>query len=166
MESKLNKKLDSYLYNFKNNLKTEIDKKVTDYEINQQISAFIFNYEQLTLDSRDFMKRKRLISSIPLNERCIAKKANNDQCTRRKKPNCEYCGTHEKSQPHGIVDNIMEKSILKKCEIFIKDIKGINYHIDTEGNVYDTSDILYNKINPKIIAKYNISSDNIYYIVH
>ena len=96
----------------------------------------------------------------------MAKKANGEQCTRRKKDQCEYCGTHEKCQPHGIIDNIIEKTTLKKCEIFIKDIKGINYYIDLEGNVYDTADILHNKINPKIIAKYNISSNNTYNITY
>ena len=57
---------------------------------------------------------------------------------------------------------IQEKTTLKKYEVYIKDIKGINYYIDTEGNVYDTADILHNKVNPRIIAKYNISSNNVY----
>ena len=135
-----------------------------DDKINQQLSSFIFSYEQLKLDHTDFMKRKRVVSSIALNERCMAKKANGDQCTRRKKDECDYCGTHEKCQPHGIIDNIVEKTSFKKSEVFIKDIKGINYYIDTEGNVYDTADILHNKMNPKIIAKYNITSDNVYNI--
>lgn len=165
METKLNKKLEIHMDNFKNNLKNQIDRLILDDRLNQELSAFIFNYKQLTLEHTDFMKRKRVVTSIPLNERCMAKKANGEQCTRRKKDDCEYCGTHEKCQPHGIIDNIIEKNTLKKCEIYIKDIKGIHYYIDTEGNVYDTADILHNKINPKIIAKYNISSDNDYNII-
>lgn len=162
METKLNRKVENHMDKFKTNLKNQIDQLILDDKINQQLSSFIFSYEQLKLDHTDFMKRKRVVSSIALNERCMAKKANGDQCTRRKKDGCDYCGTHEKCQPHGIIDNIVEKTSFKKSEVFIKDIKGINYYIDTEGNVYDTADILHNKMNPKIIAKYNISSDNVY----
>lgn len=166
MESKLSKKLTVHAHEFKNDLKGLIDKLVLDDKANQELSAFIFNYPELILDHSDFMKRKRIVSSIPLNERCIAKKANNDQCTRRKKDNCEYCGTHEKCQPHGIIDNVIEKTSLKKCEIHIRDIKGIIYYTDNEGNIYDSSDILHNKVNPKIIAKYTVTSNNIYNILN
>ena len=162
METKLNRKVENHMDKFKTNLKNQIDQLILDDKINQQLSAFIFSYEQLKLEHTDFMKRKRVVSSIALNERCMAKKANGDQCTRRKKDGCDYCGTHEKCQPHGIIDNIVETPSFKKSEVFIKDIKGINYYIDTEGNVYDTADILHNKVNPKIIAKYNITSDNVY----
>ena len=162
METKLNRKVENHNDNFKSYIKKHIDRLICDEKINQELSALIFNYEQLKLDHTDFMKRKRVVSSIPLNERCMAKKANGEQCTRRKKEQCEYCGTHEKCQPHGIIDNIIEKTTLKKYEVYIKDIKGINYYIDTEGNVYDTADILHNKVNPRIIAKYNISSNNVY----
>ena len=35
-----------------------------------------------------------------------------------------------------------------------KNIQGIIYYIDKAGNVYQAEDIIINKINPKIIAKY------------
>jgi len=165
MELKLNKKVEQYISEFKQNVKSHIDTLDLDDKTNQNLSSFIFNYSQLTLNHTDFMKRKRVVSSIPLNERCTAKKANCEQCTRRKKDECDYCGTHEKCQPHGIIDNVLEKTTLKKCEIQIKDIKGIHYYIDQEGNIYDTSDILSNKINPKIIAKYIISHEGDYSVV-
>ena len=165
MELKLNKKVEQYISEFKQNVKTHIDTLDLDDKTNQNLSSFIFNYSQLTLNHTDFMKRKRVVSSIPLNERCTAKKANCEQCTRRKKDECSYCGTHEKCQPHGIIDTVLEKTTFKKCEIQIKDIKGINYYIDQEENIYDTADILSNKINPTIIAKYSISPTGDYNVV-
>ena len=36
----------------------------------------------------------------------------------------------------------------------MKDIKGIIYHLDKNGNVYQQEDVIANKMNPKIIAKY------------
>jgi hypothetical protein len=42
----------------------------------------------------------------------------------------------------------------KKVEVWAQDIQGILYYIDDKSNVYQAEDILSNKLNPKIIAKY------------
>lgn len=60
-----------------------------------------------------------------------------------------------KGTPHGIMDNQQEnKFTTQKIEVWAQDIQGIIYYIDKNGNVYQTEDIIVNKINPKIIAKY------------
>ena len=99
------------------------------------------------------MKRKRIVSSIPLNERCTAKKANGEQCTRKKKDECSFCGTHDKYQPHGIVTLTHKEKTQKKVCLTIVDVNGINYYVDDANNVYNTGDILSNSNNPSIIAK-------------
>jgi len=38
--------------------------------------------------------------------------------------------------------------------VWAQDIKGIIYHLDKNGNVYQQEDVIANKMNPKIIAKY------------
>ena len=43
---------------------------------------------------------------------------------------------------------------MKKVTVYAKEINGIVYYIDNDGNVYDTEDVYQNKQNPKIIAKY------------
>ena len=92
---------------------------------------------------------------VPLFDRCCAKRASCEQCTRRKKNGSEYCGTHVKGTPHGIVQSQEEsKNTTQKIEVYAKDIQGIVYYIDSNNNVYQTEDIIKNKINPKIIAKY------------
>ena len=42
----------------------------------------------------------------------------------------------------------------KKVEIWAHDIQGIIYYIDNNNNVYQAEDIVGNKENPKVIAKY------------
>ena len=42
----------------------------------------------------------------------------------------------------------------QKIEVWAQDIKGIIYYIDNNNNVYQPDDIINNKFNPKIIAKY------------
>ena len=42
----------------------------------------------------------------------------------------------------------------KKVQVWIQEIRGISYYIDNENNIYDHQDIVNNRLNPKIIAKY------------
>jgi hypothetical protein len=101
---------------------------------------------------------------VPFFDRCCAKRASIEQCTRRRKDGSEYCGTHMKGTPHGIIDNQIEcKPTTQKIEVWAQDIQGIIYYIDKSNNVYQAEDIVINKMNPKIIAKY-IKNGEIYSI--
>ena len=81
-------------------------------------------------------------------------RANNEQCTRRRKDDSKFCGTHIKGTPHGEINNKTAKPTLVKKTVQAVDIKGIIYYIDDTNNVYDPQDIIENNKNPKIIAKY------------
>jgi hypothetical protein len=60
-----------------------------------------------------------------------------------------------KGTPHGVMDNQGEvKTNTQKVEVWAQDIQGIVYYIDKANNVYQAEDIVGNKTNPKIIAKY------------
>ena len=52
-----------------------------------------------------------------------------------------------------------EESLVKKIDIWVQDIKGINYFIDAENNVYNHEDVLSNKKNPQIITQYTKDTD-------
>ena len=156
MERRLNKKLENYITSFKDGIR----EKTTELgfsenkEVNQLLQ-YIYDYDRLSFSKEDFQKRKRIKNFVPVFDRCSAKRANNEQCTRRKKDNCDYCGTHLKGTPHGIVDYQNEqKNTTQKIEVYAQDIQGIVYYIDNNNNVYQAEDIVSNKINPKIIAKY------------
>jgi hypothetical protein len=155
MEKRLNKLIEKYVTTFKDEIKAKtID---IDFENKQKVNElleFVYDYDRLTLTKEDFVKRKRIKNAIPSLNRCNAKRANGEQCTRRRKDDCEYCGTHSKGTPHGLInsDDSSEHSN-ERIEVFAQDIKGIVYYLDKYNNVYKTEDILSGKENPEIIAK-------------
>ena len=156
MERRLNKKLENYITSFKDSIREKTTELgfTENQEVNQLLQ-YIYDYDRLSFSKEDFQKRKRIKNFVPTFDRCSAKRANNEQCTRRKKDNCDYCGTHLKGTPHGIVDYQNEqKNTTQKIEVYAQDIQGIVYYIDNNNNVYQAEDIVSNKINPKIIAKY------------
>ena len=154
MEKKTNKAIDTYLKNFKDEIKYKCEQ--SKLENVNDILQFIYDYQNLVFDKEHFQKRKRVKNHVPIYDRCCAKRANNERCTRRKKDGGDYCGTHLKGTPHGIFDNTSDenKVTTQKIEVWAQDIKGIIYYIDKSENVYETEDIVNNKTNPKIIAKY------------
>lgn len=164
MQKRLQIKCDNYLNNFKNDIKNimteDIDSKAND------LLQYIFDYPNLMLVKEDFQKRKRAKNSVPWHDRCCALKAEAIQCTRRKKENEIFCGTHLKGTPHGVV-NQGEKTEnkFKKVQIISEEIDGIIYHLDDEGNIYDPQDIHQNLENPKIIAKCKKDTDGKYHIL-
>jgi hypothetical protein len=155
MEKRINKKIETYV----TTLKESVHKKITELSFSEkdktsELIEYIYEYQRLTIQKDDLIKRKRIKNSIPNLNRCIAKRANDEQCTRRRKEGCEYCGTHVKGTPHGIINsNTTNEFLSHKVEVFAEEIFGIVYYIDKENNVYKTEDILEGKENPKIIAK-------------
>jgi hypothetical protein len=154
MEKRINKKFENYITTLKENIREKsIELGMNDEKMNDLIQ-YIYNYERMTLNKDDFMKRKRVKNVVPYFERCCAKRANGEQCTRRKKEECEYCGTHMKGTPHGLVEDEENKQTMQKIELWAQEIMGIVYYLDKFGNVYQAEDIVNNKVNPKIISKY------------
>jgi hypothetical protein len=115
MERRLNKKVESYISSFKDNIKEKATQMgfVNNDEVNQLIH-YIYDYERLTFNKDDFMKRKRVKNFVPIFDRCCAKRATSEQCTRRKKEGFEY--TH------------FEPSLRDKSRSFVLDVKTISLH--------------------------------------
>lgn len=169
---------------------------------------YIYDYPRIAFSKEDIEKRKRAKNIVPLCDRCIAKRAANVQCTRKKKQGQEYCGTHMKGTPHGLTtdeseeDNEVDesehptfgltgeelsntnmhsndtsskcnvnksetKSKKKECvkvEVWAQDIQGIMHYIDKLGNVYNVEDVIRNKPNPGIIARYSKIGDKYMFV--
>lgn len=157
MERKINKKIEVYLTKFKDSIR---DKATEEHNIDNLLK-YIYEYDRLTIDKEDLANRKRIKNVVPFCDRCSSKRANNEQCTRRKKDGHEYCGTHIKGTPHGIINENGELDIIstQKVEVWAQDIQGIIYYLDKNMNVYQTEDIVSNKQQPKIIAKYVKNGD-------
>tara|TARA_Y100000389_G_C17470694_1_gene530401 strand:- start:3595 stop:4125 length:531 start_codon:yes stop_codon:yes gene_type:complete len=171
MEKRLKLRLDEYMIDFKDNLKQWVSENnctLYDSQRNNKTSEFlqfVYDYKNFSVNKEDFQKRKRVTNVISYHERCNAKRANGEQCTRRKKDGCSFCGTHIKGTPHGVHDKIdINEEQLKKIEIWVQEIKGINYYIDSNNNVYSAEDVLSNVNNPCIIAKWSLNKDNEYCI--
>jgi hypothetical protein len=161
MEKRLNRKTDCFMREFKDNIKGKmialdlLNEQTATEQIATELLQYIYDYPELKITKLDLQKRKRVKNSVPFNERCCALRANNEQCTRRKKSSLRFCGTHSKGTPHGEIkegEQVKDTSI--KIEVWAQDIKGIIYFIDKSGNVYDPQHIHQNRKNPMIIAKY------------
>jgi hypothetical protein len=168
MEKRVNTRIQKYVSSMKDDVRNKIVELGfdTSTQVNELLE-YIYEYDRLVLQKDDFIKRKRVQNSIPQNNRCSAKRASGEQCTRRRKTDCEFCGTHYKGTPHGIAlsgeysDDSVEPT--QKLEVVATEIKGIVYYIDKYNNVYKTEDILQGIDNPRIIAKC-VSTGSVYTI--
>jgi len=188
LERRLNQRIDEYLIEISQNLTIRLgsivqgmddyssgcDNYITCNNINDlkskcnTLASFVYNYEKIKVGKDDFMKRKRVKNFVPIYDRCCAKRASGEQCTRRKKEGESYCGTHIKgTPPHSVMEESSEMPTTKnvKVDIWAQDIKGIIYYIDKNMNVYDTEDIMNIDKHPKrVIAKYEVDSNGLYNI--
>lgn len=163
MEKRINKKFDIWRTQFKNDIITNIKNNINKKDFIRNIEEYIMNYESIVIDKQDLTKRKRVKNSVPLCDKCCALRANGEQCSRRRKDNSKFCGTHIKGIPHGEITNEPPKKTHKTVQLWIQEIHGINYYIDDSNNVYDYNDIINNNSNPRVIAHY-IKSVNGYSI--
>lgn len=177
MEKNINTKLETFQIKFKNDIKdwlvinnANIEDKMSKALLNTEFLQFVYDYTNMHLDENDFKKRKRIKNIVPNFELCIAKRANGEQCTRKKKTDGPYkdqetnfCGTHIKGTPHGVVSvDVEHKKPNAKVEVWVKDFQGINYYIDDQHNVYNPVDILSNKVNPSVIGKWHKTAGDVY----
>jgi hypothetical protein len=164
MEKRINTILEKYLVQFKDDIKKKVGELgFEEKSKTNELLEFVYEYQRMTLSKDDFSKRKRVQNSIPVSNRCIAVKSNNERCTRRRKEDCEFCGTHFKNGVNEDNTTNINQSI-KKLEVTAREIDGIVYYVDEYENIYRTEDILNSIENPKIIGRYKIMNCNRYMI--
>tara|TARA_B100000963_G_scaffold361791_1_gene399685 strand:+ start:4307 stop:4831 length:525 start_codon:yes stop_codon:yes gene_type:complete len=169
MESRISNKVSNYVHNFKDDIIKHLNLNSNsncDLSFSQELAQFIYDYPGLVLEKSDFAKRKRVKNIVSFCDRCMAKRAEGEQCTRKRKGDSLFCGTHIKGTPHGIIEETNKSSVVsqKQLHVIAQEIKGIIYYLDETENVYKTEDILQNKCNPQIIAKYNKTKEGEYSI--
>ena len=86
MERRLNKKVEGYFASFEDDIKEKITQMgmIENEQVNHLLQ-YIYDYDRLSFNKEDFQKRKRVKNFVPIFDRCCAKRATNEQCTRRKK---------------------------------------------------------------------------------
>jgi len=162
MEARIQNKIDAHLRAFKLAIQDRLrDKNIRlvnssgeDYTLD--FLQTIFDFEGLQLEKEDFQRRRRVKNQVPKTERCCAKRANGEQCTRRRLDS-QFCGTHKKGAPHGVVseDQGQSSATIDKVEIWMQDFNGINYFVDKHHNVYSPEDIVANNVNPAVIGRWS-----------
>lgn len=153
MEKRIAQKIDEYNSAFISALHNKIAETLISEESKKELGEFIASYEKINIEKTDFLKRKRSQVVVPVTLRCISKRSDGDQCSRKKKDGCEFCGTHSKGSPYGTFSHDVGVK-MSKIEVWAQDICGILYYVDNKMNVYQTEDIINNKANPKVIATY------------
>jgi hypothetical protein len=129
-----------------------------DKKITEKISKYVLSNPpkyNLPETLQIVQKKKRNKVIVPDAERCMAKRATGERCTRRHKEHSQYCGTHHETRPHGEIQPDGENMALtKKLIVNAVSVDGIIYYIDDVGNVYNTVDILKDSSSPTIIGSY------------
>lgn len=163
MEKRINQTIEEFIVKFKQDIRHGIaNEHFEDSHKDKIVNILeqINEYPHLILKREDIMKPKRVKPEINTQCRCNAKRANNEQCTRRKKDGSEFCGTHIKGTPNGLYnENVSTAPNTYKVEVSAVEIQGIVYYIDDRENVYSPEDVLSQKSNPTVIAKYQKNGD-------
>jgi hypothetical protein len=165
MEKRITRKVEDYLSSFKQDIKRlMMEYNLHDSDNGRLLLQSILDKPNLTFTPEDFIKRQRAKNTVNILERCSAKRANGELCSRKKKKNSLFCGTHCKGTPYGSIDNPLtdtsssssssssNHTTTTKINIFTTEVQGIMYYIDDNHNAYCMEDVLLNKNNPKIIG--------------
>ncbi len=123
-------------------------------EYSQEDEQKINSINEITVDIEKYKKKHRTKNTIQSEHRCVAKRADGQQCSRKRKPDSRYCGTHIKGCPHGEINQTHDK---QESTITTEAIcyNGIYYYVDKQNNVYNTEEVYKNEVNPKIIGKWD-----------
>lgn len=169
MEKKINAKIAIWVSAFKKDIAGKIlasdqDAKSDEDSDITSLLQYIYNYPHFNITKQDLQKRTRIKNTVPYHDRCRALRANQEQCTRRKRNGSKFCGTHIKGIPHGEITDVPGTvETFKKVQVWAQEISGIIRHLDKNGNVYDPQDIYQGINNPKVIAKYT-EAEGVYHI--
>jgi hypothetical protein len=157
MEKKIKERFSECLNTFRADVEKKIEGSDIPEDSKKDLLEYISSIGKFDVDNI-FLKKKRTHATFPNTLRCISKRSDGEQCSRRKREGCEYCGTHSKGSPYGTFNTDVVTSVTK-MEVWAQEIGGIHYYLDNGNNVYNTEDIINNKLNPRVIAKYEKNGD-------
>tara|TARA_B110000285_G_scaffold174815_1_gene196034 strand:+ start:526 stop:1014 length:489 start_codon:yes stop_codon:yes gene_type:complete len=155
MENRINRLVETYFIDFKDDMRNLINTMEINNDNKTTMLEFLYNYSKLEITKENITKRKRVKNVLPVNDRCVACRANGEQCTRRRKDTNEYCGTHVKNRPYGIITNVSNSNNTVSITLRIEEVNGIVYHVDELNNVYENEDIINKVMMPNIIGKFS-----------
>jgi len=78
MEKRLNKKAETYITTFKDNIRDKAHQLgLSKHDQLNHLLQYVYDYERLSFEKEDFQKRKRVKNFVPIFDRCCAKRATN-----------------------------------------------------------------------------------------
>lgn len=104
--------------------------------------------------------KRRQVSCVPEADRCraLCEGASAPRCSRRRRPGEQFCGTHMKGQPHGVVAGSSGTGEVRHA-VVIEEVKGIPYYVDAEvpepdapRRAYDPAAVLDGRHNPSVVG--------------
>ena len=109
MERRVAKKVEQHAVDFKTAIKDYLSshnlavvEQENGVDRTSDFLKYVFDYAGVEFAKEDFQKRKRVKNVVPHCDRCVARRATGEQCTRRKSGDGPFCGTHAKGTPHGV----------------------------------------------------------------
>ena len=145
---------------FNDEISTILNSISIDYDIDDKelIEKYAPNVLNMSIKLGVKKRNKRV---LPNEVRCMGRKIDGEQCTRSRRNGCEYCLSHQKSLPHGRIDDnnyvkkVKGKRGRKKKSIEndyiatrIEEINGTEYLVDDYDNVFT-----YDLNNSKFLGK-------------
>jgi hypothetical protein len=142
-------------------------------EYNLEYNELSEKYKLFSIEknSKIVPKIKRKRNTIPDEIRCLGRKQCGNRCTRKKKKEIGFCGSHQKGLPYGRIDDgvdykpkVKGKRGRKKKNPSLEDLSSNNDFIATWkdpqlGDQYliDNDNIVYtnNPENPRIVGRKN-----------
>ena len=149
MLERLNQRSKDHMRSYTLNIKQRLEEKGLSHE---DVTSLVGNPPALVLTSEDFEKKRRVRTAIPYYERCSGKKADSEQCTRRRQSGSLFCGTHVKGTPYGQVSDC--EAVSDKIVVHAQEVAGIVHWVDDGGNVYSQEDVYQRLKDPRVIAKF------------
>jgi len=169
-DKKIADKVNKYISVFQDDIRQKIIELGFNPEKATELLEYLYNYPKMEITKEDLNKRQRAPNATPMQNRCNAKKCTGEQCTRKRIEGYEFCRTHyksslseeEKSNPENIIPVKSKKTTnIQKLEVSALNLKGIVYYVDKYNNVYQPSDVLDGKENPRIIGSYEPETSEI-----
>ena len=120
MERRINKKIETHFVDFKSQIIDRLKICFGDIESDSdayKLVEFIYNFPKIDITAEDIKKRKRVKNIVPFCDKCLALRANGEQCSRRKKQGIHFAA-HILKEHHTVMWKINLKQIHIQKELF------------------------------------------------
>ena len=146
-----NKQISAYLNEFKTHILIELNslKQSPSPEKIEQLQKFICDYAELNVGNKASEKPYKKAVNL---KKCWAKLETGGQCKRKHHLTTMFCKTHVNNTPFGVITDDGNREEKKTVVLYIQDIRGIQYYVDENKNVYDSESILSPNLEPKVIG--------------